>query len=201
MFQKILHNPILWDSSRYLLDLTCGYYPKRKTFLKNLGVFRDNPSVLDIGCGTGLFGEVTEGPYVGVDIDCQSIQYAKTKRYKTKKTFKCIDINTLAKGKVLFDVALIVDVIHHLNDQECIDLLKASAKMTKKYLISLDPISKKGINIIEKGIRLCDQGKYFRNLTKFNALFQAGGYKIITFLDMPLGFLSTHFTLCTVRNP
>ena len=76
MIKKILNNPTLWNLSRYFLDITWGLYRKRIAFLQDLGIFSDNPSVLDIGCGIGLFADITKGHYVGIDSNYQVINCA-----------------------------------------------------------------------------------------------------------------------------
>jgi len=196
MFSRIFNNLYLWDLSRYFLDLTCGLYKKRIKFIKDLELFKDTYSVLDIGCGTGLFAEITHGYYVGIDSNSRNIERANKKSYKEAKIFRCIDISVLEKEKAKFDITLIVDVLHHLDSRECINLLKDSAKITKKYLINFDIVLKKDQPFIEKWFIKHDQGKNFRSLDDFNRLFQASGYRIIKHCDMKLGYLSTHFTLC-----
>lgn len=200
MLNKMLNNLCLWDLSRHLLDLTCGLYRKRISFLKDTGLFRDNPSVLDIGCGTGLFAGITRGRYVGIDMDSRSIERAKKKRYKEEKIFRCINLSVLRKEKAVFDVILIADVLHHLDNEGCIALLKASSEIAGKYLISLEGMLKKDTSVMEKWFMKHDQGRYFRYLDDFNKLFPAGGYKIMENHDIPLGYLSAHLTICCKVN-
>ncbi|OHB58193.1 MAG: hypothetical protein A2173_03565, partial [Planctomycetes bacterium RBG_13_44_8b] len=173
MIKKILNNSTLWNLSRYFLDITCGLYRKRIAFLRDLGIFSDNNSVLDIGCGTGLFADITEGHYIGIDSNCHSINYANKRRYKGKKEFRCVDLKVLEKEKQMFDIILIVDVLHHLDDKNCIDLLKASAGLTKKYLINYDVVLRENATVIQKWFMKHDNGANFRYLGEFNKLFQA----------------------------
>jgi SAM-dependent methyltransferase len=196
MLHKVLASPFIWDLSRYLLDLTCGLYKKRIQLLKDLAIFKDNPSVLDVGCGTGLFAEVTGGYYVGLDSNIRSINRAKSKRYQNEKIFRCVDLNMLKEERTMFDVVLIVDILHHLDNQECSELFKAISKMTNKYLISFDGILKEDMTALDKWFVKHDQGEHFRRLDDFNELFQSGGFRIIECRDIPLSYLSTHFTIC-----
>ena len=135
MLNSILDNPLVWDSCRYVLDITCGLYRKRISYLRNLDIFHYNPSVLDIGCGTGLFGDVTKGCYVGIDIDCQSIQYAKRKKFTTdyylgvfgnyhitvKKNVKLkypnIPSSPFYQGTFIIGVDIVNDVGENLEDE------------------------------------------------------------------------------------
>lgn len=197
MFNKILENSYVWDLSRYALDLTCGLYNKRNSYLKSLDIIKDDTSVLDIGCGTGLFADVTDGYYVGIDLDYQRIRRAKQKKFKKKKYFQCIDLCTLAKEKRKFDIVLIADVLHHLNDKESIDLLKTSARITNKYLMSFEPVLYEKRNVLEKWLEIVDGGNYCRYLKEFNSLFTSSGYKIKKNADITMGFLTTHFTICS----
>lgn len=196
MIDKVLDNVWLWDLSRYFLDLTCGLYKKRIGLVKNLDLLKDTFSVLDIGCGTGLFAEITNGHYVGIDSNCRSIERAKRKRYKTEKIFRCVDLNVLLEEKTMFDVILIVDLLHHLNDSECADLLRASAQMTKKYLIIFEDVLKKEMSLVLKWFIKHDKGSYFRYIDDLNKLFRSGGYKVLENREVRMGYLSTHFILC-----
>lgn len=200
MIEKIVHYPALWHLSRYCLDFTCGLYRKRKAFLRTLGIFTNNPSVLDIGCGTGLFANVTEGDYIGIDSNYNIIECAKKKEYKGKKTFRCVDLQTLESEKAMFDVILIVDVLHHLDDDTCIDLLKASSRLTKKYLVNYDVVLGEKVNTIQRWFMRHDNGANFRYLDEFNKLFPKSGYKIIKSQDINLGYLSTHLTVCCLSS-
>lgn len=196
MLHRVLENPFIWDLSRYFLDSVIGLYKKRIQLLKDLDIFKVNPSVLDVGCGTGLFAEVTRGYYVGIDSNIRSINRAKSKRYKDEKIFRCVDLNTLQNEKTKFDVVLIVDVLHHLDSQECIKLFKAAAKITNKYIVSFDVVLKDKMSALEKWFLKHDKGKNFCYLEEFNKMFRDGGLKIIEYADVPLGYSSAHFTIC-----
>lgn len=200
MLSKILDYPLLWDLSRFFLDLTCGLYKKRIAFLKTSGLIKNNTSVLDIGCGTGLFAEVTKGDYLGVDLNYRSIARAMKKKFKTKKTFRCVDLNTIQKDLSRFDVVLIADVIHHLDDQSCAALLKTIASLTNKYLISFEPVLKKDLTLLEKWFVRHDKGANFRYSDELRRLFRLSGFTIIEDRDMRLGFLSVHLTVCSVSS-
>jgi len=200
MLDKILDYPPLWDLSRFFLDLTCGLYRKRIALLKASGLVKDNASVLDIGCGTGLFAEVTQGDYLGIDLNHRSITRAMKKKFKTKKTFRCVDLNLVQKELPKFDVILIADVLHHLDNQGCVDLLKTSLKLTNKYLVSFEPVFKKELTLLEKWFMRHDKGENFRYPDELRQLFRLSGYTIIEYRDMRLGFLSVHLTVCNMSN-
>lgn len=200
MLDKMLDYPLLWDLSRFLLDLTCGLYRKRIALLKASGLFKNNPSVLDIGCGTGLFAEVTRGYYLGIDSNSRSIVRAMRKKFKTKKIFRCVDLNVLEKESTVVDITLIADVLHHLDNSGCVDLLKTSSRLTKSYLVSFEPILRKEMSLLEKWFLKHDKGASFRYSDDLYKLFQLGGYTIIESRDISLGYLSVHLTVCQPQN-
>ena len=200
MLDKILDSPRLWDLSRFFLDLICGLYRTRMALLKSSDLFKNNPSVLDIGCGTGLFAEVTQGYYLGIDSNHRNIMRAMKKKFKTDKTFRCVDLNVLQKEGVRVDVVLITDVLHHLDNEACIDLLSASSKITKKYLVSFEPVLRQDMTLLEKWFVRHDKGASFRYSEELRQLFRLSGYAIIENRDMRLGHLSIYLTVCRALN-
>ena len=87
---RLLDNSIVWSLSRFGLDLAFGLYSRRTAPLKRWGVLEGRPSVIDLGCGTGQYSRLTEGPYVGVDMNSRYIDHARRANRRPNVSFRCV---------------------------------------------------------------------------------------------------------------
>src|SRR5262249_6961182 len=94
-FWQLLNNPIIWESSRIGLDFAFGLYQKRYDVLRRWKVLENNPEILDIGCGIGQYSQITQGKYLGVDLNDRYISYATRRRSKANRSFRCQDVTAL----------------------------------------------------------------------------------------------------------
>ena len=107
--------------------------------------------------------------YFGYDISQKYIKYAK-KKYKTKGIFVC-KYFTKKKLKKLpkFDYVLLIGILHHLNNDQIMDLLKLIKKTLKKggRLITLDPIYVRNQNYFAKFLISHDRGKNIKTKRQY----------------------------------
>jgi 2-polyprenyl-6-hydroxyphenyl methylase/3-demethylubiquinone-9 3-methyltransferase len=86
----------------------------------------NNKSVIDVGCGGGIFAEsmASIGAHVsGIDLAPQSIETAKLHLYESnlKIDYECIDIETYAKSHhEQFDVVTCMEMLEHVPNPEII---------------------------------------------------------------------------------
>ena len=111
-------------------------------------------SVVDVGCGDGgQLMSLEVAKYHGLDISTIAIEAASS--YATKnRIYQIIEPDTIAKGKVA-DMAISLDVIQHLPDDQFeahIDLL---FRLAKKYVLIYAP------NHSGEGLKLASH-MYFR---------------------------------------
>lgn len=130
-------------------------------------------AVLDVGCGTGYYSQVVKGKYIGVDINPYLINYANHIYSGTNKKFYASDLQTLIKLKIIkhADKAFIINVLHHLKDQEVISLLTSLKKITKKKIIIVDT-DKGGANWFQRIFYLFDDGHYIRSQQELQSLIR-----------------------------
>lgn len=157
----ILDNVWVWNLFRAILDRFFGMYRKSIQRMREFGV-EETMSVIDVGCGTGHYSQLTKGEYLGIDSDCRYIDAAK-KRYGTeKKQFVCSRLQDMDFGGRSFDVVLLVDSTHHIPTEDLRSLLSSLSRITRKYLIVLDPVKQRQGNLVGRFFTSIDRGKYIR---------------------------------------
>ena len=131
--------------------------------------------ILDIGCGTATVIEHLSGcDYVGIDHNPEYIKKAR-ENFGTKGEFHCIDIND-AKFKEFgtFDTVLLLGVLHHLNDDEVKQLVKAIPAVMKPAgaLVTFDCALEKGQHPVARLLAKIDRGRYARNTEHYRSLIE-----------------------------
>ncbi len=136
---------------------------------------RPGQRVLDIGCGTAaVLEQLGECDYVGIDHNPEYIKKAR-ENFGTNGEFQCIDIND-AKFKEFgtFDTVLLLRVLHHLNDDEAKQLVKAIPAVMKPAgtLVTVDCALEKGQHPVARLLAKLDRGRYARNTDHYRSLIE-----------------------------
>jgi len=131
--------------------------------------------VLDVGCGTGeIISGLPEVTYVGIDHNHEYITKA-IKRHGTRGRFLVLDVND-AEFKALgqFDRILLLAVLHHLGDEECLRMLPNlhEALAPGGLLVTLDPAIVRGQHPIARLLARLDRGRYARSVARYRALIE-----------------------------
>src|SRR3989344_924681 len=193
MIQTILGNSYIWYYSRILLDFIIGSYRKRKSIIKKR-VIKKGDSVLDVGCGTGEYYDLTEGEFYGIDCDKRYIDFAN-KKFKNRRDnirFEDKDLNDLNPKDKKYDVGLLIDLTHHISDKELAALLKKINSLTTKCIVICDPVKQSSSNLPGRFLTSLDRGEHIRpkndlvNIVKKNLI--AKKYEI---KDLVIGPIET----------
>jgi cyclopropane fatty-acyl-phospholipid synthase-like methyltransferase len=171
MKTKLDIRSILSYSSLYsLFQWLLGANKVRKTLAGHFIRPKKGNSILDIGCGPAdILEYLNEVNYVGFDISEKYIETAK-KRYKKRGTFICNPINKdTIKEFGQFDIVLAIGVLHHLNNNEVVELFSLAYNALKPNgrLITLDCCYVKNQSIIAKYIIGWDRGKHICSKEKY----------------------------------
>lgn len=194
-----LENPFIWQGSRLLFDQTFGLYQRRFRVLESWGVLRDEPSVLDIGCGTGPYAHITRGPYLGLDLDPKYVACAKRRhREHANREFCCMDATHLAPGERRFDLAILVDFLHHISAEDVVQLLQHVGRLTPGHVASFEPVLEQ-TNPIGGWIIANDRGNFMRPRDELLGLYGRAGLEIVDNRELYLGPIRTWAVLC--RRP
>src|SRR3989338_9220840 len=109
---KIFDNPFLYNAAQALLAM--DFYKVASYFLRRY----PHRSIVEIGCGTGeMLKHLDPERYVGVDINKNYIKTARRKFNRGNFEFLVADGNSI-KSKEKFDILLMVNIIHHISDND-----------------------------------------------------------------------------------
>ena len=190
----LLDNSVVWSLSRFGLDLAFGLYSRRTALLKKWGVLDGRPSVIDLGCGTGQYSRLTEGPYVGVDMNSRYIDHARRANRRPNVSFRCVDVAELLKEDTRYEIALMVDFLHHLPDDLAVALLRTMGSLSQRHVVSFEPILEQ-TNAVGRWIVKNDRGDFMRPREHLMQLYKDAGLAVIRVQDLRLGPILTSAAL------
>lgn len=147
-------------------------------------IFIKNKSVLDIGCGTGVFTDYfvkrQAKKVVGIDITKTSVESLRRRFNHQNCTFKTADIggrDVPVNGK--FDVINVFDVLYHITDdcrfENAVDNIKYFLKKGGAVFIT-DIFSHEDI--------LPAKDVHFRSLQKYQKILRTKGLEIVDISPM-----------------
>lgn len=147
----------------------------RSLYVKQYIRPRDGDKILDIGCGSADILSYLPGvEYVGLDMSQAYINSAK-KHFGNRGTFLSRKVNkdTIKELSLFdFDLVLATAVLHHLNDDEAMQLFELARSTLKPdgRLITLDGCYTKGQSWLARFILSKDRGRYVRTKDQYFAL-------------------------------
>jgi 2-polyprenyl-3-methyl-5-hydroxy-6-metoxy-1,4-benzoquinol methylase len=194
-----LDSPLVWEASRTVLDLSIGLYRKRFRLMRRWGLIGGSASFIDIGCGGGQYARVIDGEYLGIDLNDRYIRRARSKRRRPNVTFRTADANRLAAEGTRFDSVLMVDVVHHLSDDQAHHLLTTAAMIARRNIICFDPITEQ-TNALGHWVIRNDRGDHVRNESHLLALFSEAGVPPVRQRRLRLGPITTLALLAHPRS-
>lgn len=110
-FYRIFEIPFIYNLTQKIIGGK-KIYNETCAILKNILHEISYTTILDLGCGTGIFRNTFNTNYVGVDINPQYIEYCK-KKYSG--TFLVNDATSLTFSDNSFDLVSTITVLHHLD--------------------------------------------------------------------------------------
>lgn len=153
-----------------------------------------NSNIIDVGCGTGRFSfSVAEkaNKVVGVDLSSKNINTANQvlrKNPNDKISFLHSNLANLISQNHHYDYAVMTYVIHEVNPEERITLLKEMAQIADKIIIGdyLVPVKKGFWNILNEVVEYLAGKEHYINYKHFAAndglkrLAEEAGLEIIS---------------------
>ena len=191
---NMLDRPAVWSASRIVLDAAFGVYRKRREVLEEWGVLAGGPSILDIGCGIGQFAALAEGDYLGIDLNEHYIRHAKRRHGDSGRAFRAMDVRDLLAEDHTYDVVVMVDFLHHLDDDACLALLSAARRLARHHVASFEPITEQ-TNPAGRWIVTHDRGAHVRPLADLYGLMDQAGLRRLKEAPVSLGPIGTRAVL------
>jgi SAM-dependent methyltransferase len=196
---RVLDNPLVWNASRAGLDLAFGLGRKRIARMREWGLLENWPSVIDVGCGTGSYARMTRGRYLGMDRNERYIQYARSRQRDDRTSFRVGDVSTLVDAGRSFDLALMVDFLHHIPEEAAIGLLRTAGHIAKRHVVNFEPVTEQNNPVGDWFIKN-DRGDYMRSTESLMNVFARAADSIRIVRREPLQ-LGPIFTLAILSEP
>lgn len=146
-----------------------------RMFREIKNVIKPGSTIIDVGCGTGRFSfsvadKVQE--VVAIDLSKKNIDKAKktlSKNPNTKISFYHTNLSDLLSQKLHFDYAVMTYVIHEVNPDERITLLKEMAAIADKIIIGdyLVPAKKGFWNALNEIVEFLAGKEHYSNYKNF----------------------------------
>lgn len=159
---RYFDNPLLFNFVRHLLD--GGQIQHIARILAKVPHRR----VLDIACGTGDISRAVHTDYVGIDLCEFFITYATRHYGGPHKQFLVMDVTDVRLPEKSFDLAMIVNVIHHFEDTLVLRILEQATRLARGYVLLIDAIPKR--NVLSRILYALDRGDHFRSFEAQKAL-------------------------------
>lgn len=122
--------------------------------------------LLDLGCGTGIVLDFLPAlEYWGLDENPWYIHHAQKKR-KNAANFLCADLNKKPwPVKGYFDRVMATGLLHHLPDQDVLDLMKNVKAILKPFgkFVTFDGCFEDGQSPIARWLLSHDRGEHVRS--------------------------------------
>ncbi len=159
---SLLTRPLVYETFHHLI----GARRWMKRFTSEVVRARDGDRVLDIGCGPGALlrylPETTA--YIGFDRNEAYIERAR-RVYDGRGEFICDDVSNFDKHALApADVAVAMNILHHLDDELASHLLRAVASALKVggRLVTVDPCFHAEQNFVQRFVVSHDRGMHVR---------------------------------------
>jgi ubiquinone/menaquinone biosynthesis C-methylase UbiE len=161
LFVRVVENPAVFYYLR-----THFYWGTMRRLRRTLDM-QPGERLLDVGCGSGMGAGLTRGTYVGIDTEMTYLKFARNRlRGQERYTFMAMSVLDLAFRDASFDKAMMLNVVHHLDDAMADRFLGKLARVVRKKVYVLDHDIERD-NAVSGWLVRQDRGEHMR---PFNAL-------------------------------
>jgi len=135
-------------------------------------------SVLDLGCGIGDLCGMTGAAYTGVDRSRAYVDHARRRFAAPGRRFEIGDAVALDGALGHHDVVAIVDVLHHLSDDEARRCLAGLSVVTPRRLLLVETALERTGALFRRLIVPVDRGRHFRTSAVLRTMLEEAGWRL-----------------------
>jgi SAM-dependent methyltransferase len=157
---------------RYRREIIAAYLRREPTALR----------ILDVGCGTAeILEQLPPCVYVGIDMSAEYIE-AAGRRYGDRGTFLRASVADAAfrdwDGQ--FDVALMLGLLHHLDDDEVVALFEnvGPSLVAGGIAVTVDPTISPETHVVGRWLASRDRGRNVRSPAGYEALARRAFHEV-----------------------
>jgi cyclopropane fatty-acyl-phospholipid synthase-like methyltransferase len=172
VLDRLLHTPWFFEGVRNVID------PGQVSHLRRLLARVPHDSLLDIGCGVGNLCGMTDVHYLGVDRSPEYVHRAQQRYGSRTKKFLAADALRLDGSLGSFDVVSVINMIHHLSDEQVRELFRRLSAMKPGYLFVVDVALERAGWAFRHVFRRLDRGHFFRTTAAQRRLLEEGGVRV-----------------------
>jgi SAM-dependent methyltransferase len=167
--RSILSSPLVYQ----ILQSVFGGKHERQKFVDRYVRPKPGDRIVDVGCGPGeLLHFLSDVHYVGYDINPRYIAWAK-RRHGSRGQFISSQFTEMESRKHgPFDIAIVVAVLHHLDDLEASKLFYLLRRCVRAdgRIVTLDGVFVENQNPVARALIKWDRGQNVRTAERYKAL-------------------------------
>ena len=175
IYQRLLGHPFVYNRIRPFVVGGIDWSP----LYRNLDAGPDNV-ILDVGCGTGVAHEYLRGfaAYHGYDTDPVAIEFARQKTGGPNVTYHSEVVTAEDILRIRPTRVILSGLLHHLSDEACAHLLRASAAAPSVERIATSDVVYLPGETISNVLAYFDRGKFVRHRDGYLDLIRRAGLSI-----------------------
>lgn len=154
---------------------------------------KEGQKILEIGCSVGniadAFRSLKNISYTGIDIDANAIALAQKRFADPQFNFLTISVEEHAQTGVQYDYILVAGMLHHVDDEIALSILKSTHLLAKPDAIIniFDPIAITATDPLHMRLfSKLERGQYLRSKIEIEKLIEAAGLKLAEYRSVPI---------------
>ena len=186
-FLHLLAKPRVYDAFQSLV----GAYAWRERAIRSscAGRLAAGAVVVDVGCGTAkILDYLPNGiQYIGLDRNEQYLESARQRFSERDARFLCEDLGAGdVLGGIRADAVLAIGLLHHLNDEECRQLIDSAARVLRDdgFMMTLDPVYCGEQSKLARAVVSRDRGRSVRTVKGYESLLHSCFRKVTSTVDL-----------------
>lgn len=166
--ERIIHR-VVQNSAFFYYARIHFYWGTMRRMRRTLAI-EPGERLIDIGCGGGMGARLTRGFYVGVDTELKYLQFARRRlRHLGTHSFLSASAMELSFHDGAFDKGMMLNVVHHLNDEMMDRFFRELRRVVRKKVFVLDHAPEHD-NVVSGWLLKLDRGANFRQRPELRRL-------------------------------